>query len=93
MLVERGELGEAERTLEPLAVDLPGTSQTPVILRHARGRLRFAQNRFGEALGDFRAAGEIATGGLALQPVLPIVAFRGRPGRSGAVVNSTRRDA
>jgi DNA-binding CsgD family transcriptional regulator len=68
VLVERGDLGEAERTLEPLAVDLPGTSQTPVILRHARGRLRFAQNRFGEALGDFRAAGEIATGGLARSP-------------------------
>ncbi len=68
VLVERGDLDEAEQTLEPLAVDLPGTSQTPVILRHARGRLRFAQNRFGEALGDFRAAGEIATGGLALSP-------------------------
>jgi DNA-binding CsgD family transcriptional regulator len=66
--VERGDLGEAERTLQPLVVDLPGTSQTAVILRYARGRLRFAQRRFGEALGDFRAAGEIATGGLALSP-------------------------
>ena len=28
VLVERGDLDEAERTLEPLAVDLPGTSQT-----------------------------------------------------------------
>ena len=68
VLIERGDLDEAERTLEPLAVDLPGTSQTPVILRHARGRLRFAQHRFGEALADFRAAGEIATDGLALSP-------------------------
>jgi DNA-binding CsgD family transcriptional regulator len=68
VLVERGDLDEAERTLEPLAVDLPGTSQTPVILRHARARLRFAQHRFAEALVDFRAAGEIATGGLALSP-------------------------
>jgi DNA-binding CsgD family transcriptional regulator len=68
VLVERGDLDEAERTLEPLTVDLLGTSQTPVILRHARGRLRFAQHRFGEALGDFHAAGEIATGGLALSP-------------------------
>jgi DNA-binding CsgD family transcriptional regulator len=68
VLVERGDLDQAERTLEPLAVDLPGTSQTPVILRHARGRLRFAQNRFSEALDDFRAAGEIATGGLARSP-------------------------
>ncbi len=68
VLVERGDLDEAERTLEPLTIDLPGTSQTPVILRHARGRLRFAQNRFAEALGDFQAAGQIATGGLALSP-------------------------
>jgi DNA-binding CsgD family transcriptional regulator len=68
VLVERGDLDEAERTLAPLAVDLPGTGQTAAILRHARGRLRFAQSRFGEALGDLRAAGEIATGGLALSP-------------------------
>jgi DNA-binding CsgD family transcriptional regulator len=68
VLVERGDLAEAERTLEPLGVDLPGTSQTAVILRHARGRLRFAQRRFGEALGDLRAAGEIATAGLARSP-------------------------
>ena len=68
VLVERGDLDEAERTLEPLAVDLPGTSQTPAILRHARGRLRYAQRRFGEALGDLVAAGEIATGGLAGSP-------------------------
>jgi DNA-binding CsgD family transcriptional regulator len=68
VLVERGDLDEAERTLEPLAVDLPGTGQTAAILRHARGRLRFAQRRFGEALGDLRAAGEISTGGLARNP-------------------------
>jgi len=68
VLVERGDLDEAERTLEPLAVDLPGTSQTAAILRHSRGRLRFAQRHFAEALGDFRAAGEIATGGLLLSP-------------------------
>ncbi len=68
VLVERGDLDEAERTLQPLAVDLPGTSQTPAILRHARGCLRFAQRRFGEALGDLLAAGEIAAGGLAGSP-------------------------
>ena len=68
VLVERGDLDEAERTLEPLGVDLPGTSQTAVLLRHARGRLRFAQHRFEEALGDLRAAGEIAAGGLARSP-------------------------
>ncbi len=68
VLIERGDLDEAERILKPLAVDRPGTSQTPVLLRHARGRLRFAQRRFGEALGDLRAAGEIATGGLTGSP-------------------------
>ncbi len=68
VLVERGDLDEAEQTLEPLAVDLPGTSQTAAILRHARGRLRFAQRRFAEALGDLQSAGEIATGALALSP-------------------------
>jgi DNA-binding CsgD family transcriptional regulator/tetratricopeptide (TPR) repeat protein len=68
VLVERGDLDEAERILEPLAVDLPGTSQSAAILRHARGRLRFAQHRFGEALSDFRMAGEIAIGALALSP-------------------------
>ena len=50
------------------AADLAGTSLTAPVLRHARGRLLFAQHRFGEALGDFRAAGETATGGLALSP-------------------------
>ncbi|MGA8372419.1 MAG: LuxR C-terminal-related transcriptional regulator, partial [Acidimicrobiales bacterium] len=68
VLVERGNLSEAERTLEPLAVDLLGTSPTGAVLRHSRGRLRFAQRRFGDALGDFRAAGENATDGLAPSP-------------------------
>jgi DNA-binding CsgD family transcriptional regulator len=62
VLVERGELDEAERVLEPLAADLHrSTSQTAAELRHARGHLRMAQRRFGDALADFRAAGEIAT--------------------------------
>ena len=68
VLVERGDLDGAERALGPLAAHLPGTSLTATIPRHARGRLRFAQRRFGEALSDFRAAGEIATGGLAISP-------------------------
>ena len=68
VLVERGDLDGAERALGPLAAHLPGTSMTATIPRHARGRLRFAQRRFGEALSDFRAAGEIATGGLAISP-------------------------
>ena len=58
--VERGELDDAERALEPLAADLQYLTQTAALLRHARGRLRLAQRRFPEALADFRAAGNIA---------------------------------
>jgi DNA-binding CsgD family transcriptional regulator len=68
VLVERGDLDEAERTLDPVAADLAGRAVTAHVLRHSRGRLRFAQRRFGEALGDFRAAGEITIGGLAPSP-------------------------
>ena len=68
VLVERGDLDGAERALEPLAAELLGTSQTAAILRHARGRLRFAQHRWGEALVDFWAAGEIATRTRAISP-------------------------
>jgi DNA-binding CsgD family transcriptional regulator len=60
-LVERGELDTAERALEPLAADLQSTFQEAAALRHARGRLRLAQLRFGEARGDFLAAGELAS--------------------------------
>jgi ATP/maltotriose-dependent transcriptional regulator MalT len=68
VLVERGDLDGAERALGFLAADLAGTSLVAPVLRNARGRLRFAQNRFREALGDFREAGETAIGGLALSP-------------------------
>jgi DNA-binding CsgD family transcriptional regulator len=68
VLVERGDLDEAERALEPAAADLAGTGVTAHVLRHSRGRVRFAQRRFGEALGDFRAAGAITIGGLAPSP-------------------------
>jgi DNA-binding CsgD family transcriptional regulator len=67
-LVERGKFDEAERQLELVAADLHSRSQTASALRHSRGRLRFAQRRVGEALGDFRAAGEIATRTQALSP-------------------------
>jgi DNA-binding CsgD family transcriptional regulator len=68
VLVERDDLDGAVRALGPQAADLSGMSLTASILRHASGRLLFAQHRFGAALGDFRAAGEIATGGLAISP-------------------------
>jgi DNA-binding CsgD family transcriptional regulator len=67
-LVERGDLDEAERQLEPGDADPGRRSQTAAILCHARGRLRLAQRRPGEALGDFLAAGEIATRTLAPSP-------------------------
>jgi DNA-binding CsgD family transcriptional regulator len=68
VLVERGNLREAERTLEGVTADLAGRGVTAHVLRHSRGRLRFAQGRFGEALGDFRAASEITIGGVAPSP-------------------------
>jgi DNA-binding CsgD family transcriptional regulator/transposase-like protein len=68
VLVERGELQEAEQTLESVAADLAGRGVTAHVLRHSRGRLRFAQGRFGEALGDFRAAGEVTIGAVAPSP-------------------------
>jgi DNA-binding CsgD family transcriptional regulator len=67
-LVERGQIDEAERQLEPVAADLQSTSQTAGVLRHARGRLRIAQRRLDEALDDFRAAGEIAARTMAVSP-------------------------
>jgi tetratricopeptide (TPR) repeat protein len=67
-MVERGALDEAQGALDSVAGDLHGTSQTAAVLRHARGRLRFAQRRYHEALVEFDAAGEIATETLALAP-------------------------
>jgi DNA-binding CsgD family transcriptional regulator len=67
-LVERGKIHEAERQLEPVAGDLQSSSQTAGVLRHARGRLRFAQRRLDEAVDDFRAAGEVANRTMAVSP-------------------------
>jgi DNA-binding CsgD family transcriptional regulator len=67
-LVERGELDQADHALEPVAADLQSTSQSAAVLRHARGRLRFAQRRLGEAIDDFRAVGEVATRALVISP-------------------------
>jgi DNA-binding CsgD family transcriptional regulator len=68
VLVERGDLEAAKGAFGSLAANVAGTSLTAPVLRYARGRLLFAQRRFGEALGEFRAAGESAIGGLALSP-------------------------
>jgi DNA-binding CsgD family transcriptional regulator len=67
VLVERGDLDAAEKTIESLAIDLDGTHVAAIFL-HARGSLLFAQHRFGEALAAFQAAGEIATQTRALSP-------------------------
>ena len=67
-LVEQGELDGAEGELQPLAADLQRTLQEAAMLRHARGRLRVAQLRFGEALDDFLAVGDIARRTRALSP-------------------------
>jgi DNA-binding CsgD family transcriptional regulator len=66
--VERGELDQAERTIEPLRAELETPSLTASVLRHGRGRLRLAQRRFAEALCDFQAVGEIARRTGAISP-------------------------
>jgi DNA-binding CsgD family transcriptional regulator len=68
VLVERGDLAGAERALARVNADLGIAAVAATIERHTRGRLRFAQHRFGEALADFQAAGEIAVSGLATSP-------------------------
>jgi DNA-binding CsgD family transcriptional regulator len=67
-LVERGDLDEAQCVLESMATDLHGTFQTAAMVRHAWGRIRFARRRFGEALDDFRAVGEVAIATGAISP-------------------------
>jgi DNA-binding CsgD family transcriptional regulator/tetratricopeptide (TPR) repeat protein len=67
VLVERGDLVAAERTIQSLAISLDSTHVTAIFL-HSRGNLMFAQHRFNEALGAFREAGEIATRTRALSP-------------------------
>jgi DNA-binding CsgD family transcriptional regulator len=67
VLVEKGDLDAAQRTIQSLAVDLDGTHVAAIFL-HARGNLLLSQHRFDEALGAYRAAGEIATQTRALSP-------------------------
>jgi DNA-binding CsgD family transcriptional regulator len=68
VLIERGELDGAELALELISHHLHGISQSAAMARHVRGRLRFSRQRFGEALSDFLAAGEIATCTGAISP-------------------------
>src|SRR6202034_2085595 len=68
VLIERGDLGEAEQTLKQVIADLGIAGVTSSIERHTRGRLRFAQHRFADALSDFPAASDISVCGLATCP-------------------------
>jgi DNA-binding CsgD family transcriptional regulator len=70
LLVERGEYDRAERELRPFAADLHGTTHMAATLRYGRARLRAAQRRFGEALSDFEAVGDIAVQTGAISPSL-----------------------
>jgi ATP/maltotriose-dependent transcriptional regulator MalT len=77
--IERGRLDDAARTLASVAVNPHGSTHATAWLRHARGRLRLAQRRFGEALADLLAAGEIITRTGAVSPSY-------LPWRSGAAL-------
>jgi DNA-binding CsgD family transcriptional regulator len=59
-LVERGDLDEAERILEPLAAAMERDTTIAAQLRLSRGRLRVAQRQPADGLADFRAAGDTA---------------------------------
>ena len=59
-LVERGDWDGAQSALKPVELDLHRTFHETAVLRHARGRFRFARRRFAEALADFEAVGDVA---------------------------------
>jgi DNA-binding CsgD family transcriptional regulator len=75
VLIERGELDEAERALEPLAAELERPTKIAASVRYHRGRVHHARMRFGEALRDFLAVGEVAAATGSLSP--SYVAWRG----------------
>jgi DNA-binding CsgD family transcriptional regulator len=68
VLVERGAIDEAEHALAPFVSDLQRNSLSAATLRYVRGRLLFAQHRFGDALGDFLAIGDIVAATNAFGP-------------------------
>jgi DNA-binding CsgD family transcriptional regulator len=68
VLVERGDLDGAEKALDRVSADLESAAVMAHVLRHARGRLRYAQGRFAEALDDFRVVAEITIVGLPPSP-------------------------
>ena len=58
VLVERDQLGEAERELARFDLEIEGSTSTSASLRHARGKLRYEQGAYSEALDDFLTAGD-----------------------------------
>src|SRR6266566_5158899 len=67
-LVDQGDLDAAEQVLAPLECEAEGRSLIAAALRFARGRLRIAQGRIGEALEDFLAVGVLFTRSLVTCP-------------------------
>ncbi|TML85403.1 MAG: hypothetical protein E6G09_05800 [Actinobacteria bacterium] len=67
-LVDQGDLDAAEQVLAPLECEAEGGSLIAAALRFARGRLRIAQGRIGEALEDFLAVGVLFTRSLVTCP-------------------------
>jgi DNA-binding CsgD family transcriptional regulator len=65
---EQGELDAAEKVLGSFNVLDMRRTQTTAVLRLARGRLRLAQQRPAEALGEILAAGDIAVGTGSISP-------------------------
>lgn len=78
-LVERGRLEEAERELERIGVPARTTAATYGVIIHARGRLRLAQQRPGDALEDFLSGGRHFERALCITP-------SAAPWRSGAAL-------
>jgi DNA-binding CsgD family transcriptional regulator len=81
VLAERGEFELAELAIDNLGKDVESNCLTAALVRHARGRLRFAQHRYADALEDFQQVGTIAT---ACQTTSPCV----MPWRSDSALTS-----
>ncbi len=67
-LLEQGDPARAAEVLAGLALDETESTHTAAVLRLARGRMRLAERRPGDALADILAAGDIAVRSGALSP-------------------------
>jgi DNA-binding CsgD family transcriptional regulator len=68
VLRERGEFELAELELDRLGNEVDANTLAGSLVRHARGRPRFAQRRYRDALDDFQRAGIIANACQATSP-------------------------